>query len=134
MPLSTSLQMDAATWAIHFRTVSGLMRVLMTHALTRLDCIGNTAHYLKCRVSASTEEERKSAEAWRRMYVRCGCDHDPVTRLLMCEGECTCSEDSHTCVLGMIIAEVDNLVRGCPMHTLSHPDADARSSHSTTNG
>lgn len=100
-----------ATWATHFHSVSGLMRVLMTHALTRLDRVGNTSDYLKCRVSAKTEEQRKNVETWRKMYVSCGCDHDPITRLLMCEGECTCSEDSNTCVLGKIIIEVEFLVR-----------------------
>ena len=105
-----------ATWATHLRSVSGLMRVLMTHALTRLDRVGNTSNYLRCQPSAKTEEERRNAAAWRKVYVSCGCDHDPITRLLMCEGECTCSADSQTCVLGKIIAEVDNLVRSCRMH------------------
>jgi len=113
--------MDEPTWATHFRTVSGLMRVLMTHALTRLNRIGNTTDYLKCRVSAKTEEERKSAEAWRKVFVSCGCDHDPITRLLMCEGECTCCKDSRTCVLAKMIIEVDNLVR--TQHSNAHASA-----------
>ena len=101
-----------ATWATHLHSVSGLMRVLMSYALTRLNRVGNTSNYLQRQVSAKTEEEgRRNAAMWRRMYVECGCDHDPITRLLMCEGGCTCSVDSHTCVLGKIIIEVEHLVR-----------------------
>lgn len=100
-----------ATWLTHLHSVSGLMRVLMTHALTRLDCVGNTTNYLQRQPSAKTEEQRREAAMWRRMYVECGCDHDPITRLLMCEGECTCSVDINSCVLGKIIREVELLVR-----------------------
>ena len=112
---------DEAKWFNEFCSVSGLMRVVMTHALTRLDCIGNTANYLSS-VSTKTEKERSEAEMWRRMYVECGSNHDPITRLLMCEG-------SSTSDLGSIMLEIDNLVRfRCiARHVLT--DADGGAAH-----
>lgn len=93
-------------WYTEFQTVSKLMSVLMTHALTRLDSERNTAYNLEAALGPNFK-----THTWYKTSVNCGGQHDPVTKLLMCDGMCTCHIDSSQCCLSKLIVEYENLVR-----------------------
>lgn len=83
----------------------------MSQALTAFDCVGNTAQYLQS-VPVSTENERKMAEMWHKMYVECGSKYDPITANLLCEGVCTCCNgNSDNCILAKRMFDINELVR-----------------------